>query len=178
MKVVLVYFLIAIVSVTFGYGQIQIPAVINVTGGTEVANGYSVQWSVGELTIVNQMTSSDSSYVVTNGFIQPYPGKKATLPAAVPLFSLGNIKVFPNPTHDILEINCYQIKSGEISIQLSNQLGQVVYSHEVIVSGPSLVEKINMQGFKKGIYLLYIRKLNPDSGEYNIQTGSYKIIKQ
>ena len=173
MKVIQIFFIIMIMSITFGYGQTEIPEVINVTGGNDVANGYSVQWSVGELAIVNQMASPDSSNIITNGFIQPYSGKKTTLP----IFSLSNIKVFPNPTHDILEINFYQINSGEISIQLSNQLGEIVYSHETIVKGLGMVEKINMQGFNKGIYILYIRKLNPDSGEYNIETGSYKIIK-
>ncbi len=71
MKFINLYFYAMLVSVTSTYGQSQIRQVINFSGASSKNKCYSVEWSIGELALINEMDSPDSSYILTNGFIQP-----------------------------------------------------------------------------------------------------------
>jgi hypothetical protein len=175
MKVIHIFFYIIILSITSGYGQSQIPQVINTSGGSSQNRGYSIEWSIGELALVNQMNSTDGSNILTNGFIQPL--SENIIPYNQTEFSSANVHIFPNPTHDILEIDFFQNIDGKISVQLSNELGHIMYKREIVIHGLGFVEKVNMKRFTNGIYMLYIKRLNPVSGRYDLETSSYKIIK-
>ena len=175
MKVIHIFFYVLIISITSGYGQSKIPQIVNTSGSSSLNRGFSIEWSIGELALVNQMNSTDGNNILTNGFIQP--SDQDILPSNTIETSSANIRIFPNPTHDILEINFVQIISGKISVQLSNELGHIIYTHEIPVHGSGFIEKINMKGFTNGIYMLYIKRLNSVSGRYDLETGSYKIIK-
>jgi hypothetical protein len=182
MKVIYIFFYIIIISIAPGYGQSQIPQIINTSGGCSQTKGYSIEWSIGELALVNEMDAMDGSHILTNGFIQPTDGliqplQQNPLSFNTIEFSSANIRIFPNPTQDILEIDFFQSIAGKISVQLSNELGHIIYTHKISTHGLRLIEKINMKGFTNGIYILYIKKLNPVSGRYDLETGSYKIIK-
>ena len=170
-----------IIPVASGYGQSLFPQIINTTGNSSQNKGYSIEWSIGELALVNEMDAMDSSYIFTNGFIQPTDGLtppplQNSLSSNKIEFNSAIIRIFPNPTHDILEIN-FQNISGKISVQLRNELGHIIYTDESSTYGLGLIEKINMKNFTNGIYILYIKRLNPVSGRYDLETGSYKIIK-
>jgi hypothetical protein len=183
MKFINIYFYAIILSVTSAYGQSQIPQVLNASGGTSKSRGYTLEWSVGELALINEMDAPDSSYILTNGFIQPSDTltsvpvqQKPAIPNDNQL-SFANIRLFPNPTQDILQIQFLQSVAGKISMRLYNESGSIVYQNEITVHGSGLIEKINMKGFTNGVYILYIKKLNLISGRYDLHTGTFKIIK-
>ncbi|HEY8657764.1 MAG TPA: T9SS type A sorting domain-containing protein [Hanamia sp.] len=183
MKATIIFIYIIIISITSGYGQSQLRQVINVSGGSSKNIGYTLEWSIGELTLINEMDAADSSYILTNGFIQP-TGGLVQPPLRPTLLSFkrneltsANIRIFPNPTQDILQIDFSQNTAEKISVQLSDGLGHIVYTNVISSYGSGLTEKINMKGFTNGIYILYIKKLNPVSGQYDLEAGSYKIIK-
>jgi hypothetical protein len=182
MKFIKVLFYIVIISATSGYGQSQISQVINTSGGISKNKGYTTQWSIGELTLINEMDAGDSSYILTNGFIQPtdtliqLPLQKPVLFNNIELSS-ANVHIFPNPTQDILEIRFLQSMTGKISVQLYNEIGRIIYKHEIPNIGSGLIENINMNGLTKGIYILNLKRLNPTSGQYDLETASFKIIK-
>ena len=183
MKTIHLFFSMVMISATSVYGQSLVPQVINTSGGSAQNKGYSIEWNIGELALINQMNSTDGSSILTNGFIQPMSGD--IIPdtkfgfASHNTFEVGspNIHIFPNPTHDVLEIDFFQSDYKKIIIQLSDELGHILYLREIPVHGLGLVEKISMKGFTNGIYILYIKKLNPVSGQYDLETNSYKIIK-
>lgn len=183
MKAIYIFFYIITVSITSGYGQSQMQQVINASGGCSQNKGYSVEWNIGELTLVNEMDAIDSSYIFTNGFIQPTDGlvqpplQQSALSFNKVELSLANVRIFPNPTQDIVEIDFANSAPAKIQMQLSDDLGHIIYTKEISSYGLGLVEKINMKGFTKGIYILYIKRLNPVSGRYDLKSGSYKIIK-
>ena len=183
MKAIYIFFYIIIISITSGYGQSQMPQVINASGGCSQNKGYSIEWNIGELTLINEMDAIDSSYIFTNGFIQPTDGlvqsplQQSALSLNKIELSAANIRIFPNPTQDIVEIDFANSTAGKISVQLSDELGHIIYTREISSYGFGLIEKINMKGLTKGVYILYIKRLNPVSGRYDLKSGSYKIIK-
>jgi hypothetical protein len=59
-------------------GQNIAPSVINAGGGTFQAGYYQFEWSIGELALIGEMSSSNNSLVITNGFIQPFIQYPAT----------------------------------------------------------------------------------------------------
>ncbi|MEH1009439.1 T9SS type A sorting domain-containing protein [Winogradskyella sp. ECml5-4] len=82
-------------------------------------------------------------------------------PLSVDEFDLSDIKLFPNPTKDILRINSN--KTIE-SIKLFNNLGQLLYLS-------TNTDSINLSSFKSGIYIIEL-KFSNQSFERK------KIIKQ
>jgi hypothetical protein len=182
MKTKLTFFFI-LISITAAYSQTLIPQVINTSGGTSQVTKYSIEWSIGELSLINEMDDTDSTYILTNGFIQSMDGlvqpplQQTALSLNKIRLSFSDVRIFPNPTHDILEIHFFQSFVGKVSLQLYNELGHIVYTNEVSNHGSGFIEKINMKNFVNGVYLLYIKRLNPTSGLYDFETGSFKIIK-
>jgi len=175
MKTIYIFFYIIIISVIPEHGKSQIQQIINSSGGSSKNKGYIIDWNIGESALVNEMNSIDGNFILTNGFIQPLSN------VSVPLTKIesgpADIRVFPNPTQDILQVNSFQIAKGIISLQLFNALGNIVYAREIPVHGSGFVEKISMKGLIKGIYTLYLKRLNPGTGRYDVAYGSYKIIK-
>jgi len=182
MKVIHIFLIIIIISVTSGYGQSQITQVVNASGGTSQNKAYSLEWSIGELTLINELDAPDSSYILTNGFIQPtdtlvqLPFQNPILFSAIKLRT-ADVHIFPNPTQDILEIHFLQNIAGKIAVQLYSERGHLIYKHEIFAYGSGLIEKINMKGFTNGIYILNIKRLSPISDRYDLETASFKIIK-
>jgi len=182
MKTVKLFFSCVILCISFssGYGQTAILNVVNTSGGSTRSGGNTIEWNIGELSLVNEMVSGNGNSTLTNGFIQPLPTDNIPFTGPVPsqrAFASSDISLFPNPTHDIVEVGFSQTNYKKIIIQLSSELGNVLYSREIPVYGPGVVERINMKGFTKGSYRLYIKKLNPVSGQYDLETESYTIIK-
>ncbi len=175
MKTIHLLFWLIVISITSGYAQIQIPQIINATGGSYQKDGYSVNWSIGELGLANQMNASDGSYLCTNGLIQPE--KINLFPATKIEFNSDKIRIFPNPTHDMVEIDLFQNIVGKVTIQLTDITGHIQYTHEIFSYGFGFVEKINMKALANGTYTLQIKRLNPNPGQFNIESGAYKIIK-
>ncbi len=171
-----IYFLVTVMSIIFSYGKSQIPQVINASGNTSKSHGYTMEWSIGELALVNAMFSADGNYELTNGFIQPY-SETNNFPYNQPEGSYSNVRIFPNPTHDELQISFYQAAGGKIRIELLDEAGHLIYSREMLLRGSGFVEKINMKSFTNGIYTLYIKRLNPGTGQFDAAPAGYKIIK-
>src|SRR4029453_13099077 len=91
------------------------PSVINTSGGTFQSGYYQFEWNIGELALVGEMSGSNKSLVITNGFIQPfiqYPANYNT----DNIFGNDEIKIFPNPASSYVEINFLITKRGRITL--------------------------------------------------------------
>src|SRR5215216_5926309 len=111
MKAKILNILILAVTGCSLFGQTITPQVINNTGGTAKKGYYHIDWSIGELTLVNQMQSS--GYIVTNGFIQPFTHDPNVRNSGA-VFEDGEIFILPNPTRDILEIDFRTKQQGRV----------------------------------------------------------------
>ena len=70
------------------------------------------------------------------------------------------LKVFPNPATDfvVIDYGFTDWNKGEVDLQISNELGQIVYEHKLpMYSG---FQKINISSFANGFYTVYIKRGN------------------
>ncbi|MER3498749.1 MAG: hypothetical protein C4308_09005 [Chitinophagaceae bacterium] len=118
--------LLAIYLALASYSQSIAPGIINSSGGTfnDPNYYYRIDWSVGEMSLVNTMQSYGGSgvYVLTNGFLQPYVNTPGTINNGG-TFGTDEIKVFPNPAVNYVEIDIFTKQKGTFKMQLYNAVG-------------------------------------------------------
>ena len=149
-------------------------SVINSSGGSSHQGYYQFEWSVGELALINQMTDVGKTLLVTNGFIQPYilyPGRNNSSRD----FDADEIRIFPNPATEYVEINFFTKQKGKITVHFYDASGKRVFTRELTSNGVDLVERIPVTKLPQGIYVLNI-VLYPTEGSVSKQSA-YKIIK-
>lgn len=160
------------VSVAQLSAQSSTQSVVNATGSSFKDTRFQVDWSVGELAIIDQMKSANGQLIITNGFLQPQT------PVALDRnlqFNADEVRVLPNPTYDIVEINLLTTQQGTVSMEVYDANGKVLVRRTVQSLGFGHLERINLAPHAAGTYFLRIN-LTPAQG-YNRKTGSYKIIK-
>lgn len=157
-----------------GWSQTSRHAVINAAGGSSNNGYYQFEWSVGEAALINQMDAANYSLTFTNGFIQPYmlfPGIVNTHSK----FGVEEIRIFPNPSTQYVELNISTKQKGRISIVLFDMLGQNIYSKEIEGYGVDIIERISLEQLAQGSYSLYVA-LKPSEGSV-AKSSSYTIIR-
>jgi len=150
------------------------PSVINSGGGTFQSGYYQFEWSLGELALVGEMSSSNNSLVITNGFIQPfiqYPAVNNTNN----IFGNDEIKVFPNPASSYVEINFFTKQMGRITLSFYDGSGRKILSVTDAYYGVGLIKRIPVSQLPNEVYMLHV-DLDPYPG-YSSKKGVYKIIK-
>jgi len=168
---------VLIISIIQGqaFGQAITPRVINSTGGTYKNNSYIIEWSIGELALVNQMQASgaDGKYVFSNGFLQPFSPYSKQLNKS---FSKDEIRILPNPVRDNLEIDFQTAEPGQVKFILCDLPGHILYTKEFTSTGSKHIERINMTAFSNSAYMLQVT-LSASNDPVQTTTGAYKIIK-
>ena len=150
------------------------PSVINSSGGTFQSGYYKLEWSIGELALVGEMTSSNNSLVITNGFIQPfiqYPANNNTNN----IFATDEIRIFPNPASDYVEINFFTKQRGRIKFSFYDGSGRKILTVTERYYGVGLIKRIPVSQLPNEVYMLHV-DLDPDPG-YVSKKGVYKIVK-
>ena len=75
-----------------------------------------------------------------------------------------NVKIFPNPAHDKLNINCNSIKKGITTFSIYDTRGVELYKEETNIINDNFNKVINTTNYKSGIYFI---KIENESGVYN-----------
>jgi Secretion system C-terminal sorting domain len=158
----------------FCIAQSVTPAVVNIAGNSYQHRYYVLEWSIGELAIVDQMKSSQGNLIISNGFLQPFTHNPALINVAAQ-FGPEEIKILPNPTKDIVEINLLTAQKGKVSFELVDATGRIVYVKEFDSYGYGRIEHIDLRRMTGGAYFLKI-ELAALTG-FVSKRGSYKIIK-
>ncbi len=158
----------------YGSSQVVAPSVMNTSGGTFQSGYYQFEWSIGELALVGDMSSSNNSLVITNGFIQSliqYPSRDN----GDHIFGNDEIKVFPNPASSYVEINFLTKQRGRITITFYDGAGKKILTTSDTYYGVGLIKRIPVSQLPNEVYMLHI-DLDPYAG-YKAKKGIYKIIK-
>ena len=155
--------------------QIIMPFTLNVSGSSANSGYFSFDWSVGESTAITTLTNRD--LILSQGLLQYHAGNIVEKNVGTIWFP-NEVKIFPNPVKNILEINFKHLSSGELYFELYDQIGKLLWKKNVIYNGVSHIEKINMAAMIAGQYTIRIYQLSgPNESRKYYKQGAFKIIK-
>lgn len=172
MRSVLTTLLCILLSVPILRAQSIEPAVINVSGNSFHGGAFNVDWSIGEMALVNRMSALNST-VITNGFLQPFIEDISINNSTQ--FGAEEIFVFPSPATSQFEINFRTRQQGLVKYILYTASGQQVYQGSFNSTGIDRIEQVPANGLASGIYILRI-ELMPAAG-FVKKKGTYRILK-
>jgi len=156
------------------------PFVINSTGGKGnvpgYSNGYYLDWSVGEMTLVNTMRngSGNNLVIITNGLLQPDYGPDHGNEDHKTLLTSSEIKVYPNPAVEYIDVRFLLNETGDVRMILYNSMGQQVFSKEFNLNTKTRTEHIQVGKLTQGSYVLFVEVKSPAN---IVKQGSFTIIK-
>ena len=150
------------------------PQVLNATGGTFKKGYYVLDWSVGEQPLIDQFNAAEGNFIITNGYIQSFTDfpDRRYIPN---IFAKDEIRILPNPTQGMLEVNFLTHTKGQVKLIMSDAAGVTVLTREFPVSGYGRFERIDMSHMQNGIYFLRV-ELKAIPG-FTDKKGAYKIVK-
>jgi hypothetical protein len=157
----------------FSSSQEITPSVINVTGGSAIKGYYRFDWSVGEMCLIDSYMKPNC--ILENGFL--HPGTERPNPIkGIDFFATGDITIFPNPVYSLAELNVNLSQPGRLSIRLMDIMGKLTELREFDYNGVGRIEKIDMQRFPAGTYMLHV-VLKPTDESMPTRKGTYKLIR-
>lgn len=172
-KVRLFFLLVGIFFSLGSFAQSVSPAILNTTGGTYFFTYYRFEWSFGESMAIETM-SSLPNIIVTNGVLQPGTHIPATINNDV-FWDRDEIRILPNPTQNILEIDFFSKQKGKVVMNLYDGSGRFMGTRQFDYFGTGRIEKWDLSQYASGMYFLNIQ-LEP-TGTSVAKKGSYKVQK-
>ena len=145
---------------------------LNSSGGSYSQGYYNIDWSVGELALVNTVEST-GQMIVTNGFLQP--NLSASDQDQKHRFTASEIRIMPNPTHGKIEVNVATAEQGTLYFFVYDARGRAIANDKLLSAGIMVSRFIDLTTFPASSYLVRI-ELVPYPG-FTAKSGSYKIIK-
>ncbi len=118
------------------------------TGATPPVETYNLpNGSISvKLTVTNACGSSDDTTITFQteiGLDEPEFGK--------------TLSIYPNPSKGLFNIEFNKASGGEVSLEVLNTTGQVVYSYELGKQGGLIQRQINLSDLADGVYMLRIQ---------------------
>ena len=146
-------------------------SVINVAGNSFSQGHLVVDWSVGEMALVNTGTSSNNQFIITNGLLQP------ELPVAnnSHYFAAEEVKIMPNYGDGRIEVQFLTRQMGTLKMQVFDASGKLLLVSKAVSNGIDSTEKFNLTSFAAGTYFLKI-DLQPSLGSVG-KSGTFKIVR-
>lgn len=127
-----------------GTGDVTIDLAVNAVNGNGVADANDV-FSTSNLTITEKNTSVGS---IAGGI---------------------EVSTYPNPTHNVLNIDLKNAQTGTYQLTAYNIAGQVVANEEINVNG-SATTQLSTSTWKAGLYII---RLSKDGAQQSV-----KVLKQ
>jgi hypothetical protein len=160
-----------------------VPAILNSAGGSydnvTLSFPMRIEWSFGEMMLIQAFYTTDSTYLLTQGVLQPCTDKIGVSPYTV-LFEAGDYKLFPNPTSGKFEVNFFVRTPGQMSLQLINSIGQVLMTKSYHYDGCCRIDLFDISGYPDGVYFV-VADLKPDTpradGLEVIRHSGLKVVK-
>jgi hypothetical protein len=148
----------------------SIQSIFNTGGGSFQQGRITLEWSIGEAPLIENMYAANSSGSISNGLLQPY-----ILAPNNQVFDNLEVRVLPNPTYGKLEVRLLTFSKGVVNIALHDAQGRILLSRRTISYGVGSVERFDLSRFAAGTYFMKI-DLKPEEG-YTPKSGTFKIVK-
>ncbi|MBK7626454.1 MAG: T9SS type A sorting domain-containing protein [Bacteroidales bacterium] len=144
----LIFILFAMFSVFSVYGQVK-QEVIASAGGYNTGGNLSISWTLGETIIP---TFQNGNLILTHGFQQ----QLIITSVEENIDILVNIKVFPNPASDNLNIRFEEPIDGEVVITIIDSQGRLIKTETI--EATTTEKQISLQELGGGVYFLRMTK--------------------
>lgn len=152
------HLIIILLVSSFGYSQTISKQIIGSAGKTQSNSNLKVSWTAGE-PVVGLMTAGGNQ--LGNGY---YPAMNViALKIAENLLDL-QVKVYPNPTSQMLYVSHPDINS--FSIQITDLNGKQLYNGTITKD-----QSLDISNYQQGMYLVTVE--NKEANKKN----TYKLIK-
>lgn len=139
---------------------------INNAGKTMIQSNSSICFTVGELVVLSETDTDGNS--LGNGFTS---GATITTTGILePNSELLSVKVFPNPTSELVNIQINHSTLDQISISICDINGKIIYFGKY--APIANIIGININNYEFGTYMMSI------NNESNQVLGTYRIIKK
>ena len=159
MKVSLLCFFCVCANIVYAQTEIiNSPVLISSAGGTLIQDNYNLCFSLGEIAIE---TFTQPEIILTQGFHQD----NYQLSKTNETFNEHEIQLYPNPTQEIIYINCNIEQSVDLIIK--DTKGSVVFS--LLQVDGSEIQDIYLSQFSQGIYFLEVGLNQKHKQVYKIQ---------
>jgi hypothetical protein len=163
-------FAFGVLASSTGFSQ----TTINVAGNAATINGITFEYAIGEMTIIS--TEKTPNLIVTQGFLQPSNlsenTKQATTNKIDPFLQL--VKVYPNPTSNLIFIESQEQFNDTFNIQLIDASGKSVLGNDKATNVSPQKRSIDLGQLASGSYFLIISLKNIEGEQH---TTSFKIQK-
>jgi len=159
--------------VTASTAQTTAPYAVNIAGNQASVGNFNLEWSVGESAAITTM--GNSNLIVTNGLLQNNVENQSES-NKIGIFLPNEIKVYPNPVKNILDINILHANKGKHLIELFDAKGVKIKEVQLVYNGLGALESWNLSSLSAGQYILNIRQMHPATGK-QVKNGVFKILK-
>ncbi|RYD99678.1 MAG: T9SS type A sorting domain-containing protein [Sphingobacteriales bacterium] len=144
------------------------PATLNAAGGSTAVSGNTHEWSVGEMVLVNTVTTA--GLVVTQGVLQPMLQVTGIHDNE---FALEGMSIYPNPASDQLNIKFNLPRNLQVSLKLSDISGRTQYFKKIKDHNGSALITLDFKAYAAGVYLLQVTTAD----KTKIYTNTFKVVK-
>jgi hypothetical protein len=165
-KSILKTMMILTFSSSFGFAQSISPQSINSSGTSMSQSNGSLSFTVGELVVLS-LTDTEGN-TLGGGFTSGATISTASIQE--PDGAVLNVKVYPNPTTDLITVAIQETKLSYVEIEITDMNGKVISSEKY--TGIAKNVGINSSSWNIGTYFLKLK------GENAEVLGIYKIVKQ
>ncbi len=169
------FFKIILLTCLLGYSStVFSQTTINAANNSAVINGNTFEYSIGEMTLVS--TERNNNLIITQGYLQPQQLSSHQDNSSHSTLSdlTDKIKVYPNPTENILFIESSEALAGTITYQLLDASGKIILrKNENQVAGNNKYS-LDLSSLAAGSYFLLLHKANTES---TVNDLSFKIVK-
>lgn len=155
------------------------PFTLNLGGGFYLNRGnigvdnVSLAWSIGELALTETLTTPGGAIIITHGLLQPIADNDLKI-FDVLGWRPEELKLYPNPVRDILQVDVFTRASGKLSLQTLDQFGRTLGYQEINYAAVPLNQRLPFAKWGSGVY--YVRINLTEQGKL-VKSGVFKIIK-
>jgi hypothetical protein len=148
------------------YAQSIMPQSLNSAGASMSQSNGSISFTLGEVLILTQRDSLGNT--LSSGFSSD--GILTTSIVKDTDINILNVKVFPNPTSDIVNVEIIYSSIDKLIIEITDIKGRNIYIDNCVTTEKAI--RVNTFNYPPGTYIMLLKDIN------NNVLGSYTIIKQ
>lgn len=169
-KKIYLLLLALIVNAHWSHAQQIAPSTYNSSGGSNVLNGNTYEWSIGEMVLVH--TATNSNVILTQGLLQSSKNNGNSIKPN--RLSAQLFTVFPIPTEDILYLQPNFSGKSTLAVAVFDITGREMLRDELHLKSGKELQQIKMANWAAGNYLLKVDVVDKGISFQDV----YKITKR